>query len=158
MILLLQKGVYPYEYMNDWEKFNETLLHEKEDFYSHLNMENNTDSDHAHAKIVCKDFPIKILGEYHDLCVQRDTSLLADAIDNFRNMCLQMYELHPAKEFSAPGLAWQSAFKNTKVKLDLLTDIDMLLVVEKGKRGGICNSIYQYAKTNNKYMKDYDEV
>ena len=99
MILLLQKGVYPYEYMNDWEKFNETLLHEKEDFYSHLNMENNTDSDHAHAKIVCKDFPIKILGEYHDLCVQRDTSLLADAIDNFRNMCLQMYELHPAKEF-----------------------------------------------------------
>ena len=156
-ILLLQKGVYPYEYMDDWEKFNETLLPKKEDFYSHLNMEDITDADYAHAKRVCKDFEIKNLGEYHDLYVQSDTLLLADVFENFRNMCLKIYELDPAKFLSAPGLAWQAALKKTKVKLDLLTDIDMLLMVEKGIRGGICHSIYQYAKANNKYMKDFDK-
>ena len=157
LILLLRKGIYPYEYMNDWEKFNETLLPEKEDFYSNLNMEDITDADYAHAKIVCKDFEIKNLGEYHDLYVQSNTLLLADVFENFRNMCLEIYELDPAKFLSAPGLAWQAALKKTKVKLDLLTDIDMLLMVEKGIRGGICHSIYRYAKANNKYMKNYDK-
>ena len=156
-ILLLQKGVYPYEYMDDWEKFNETSLPEKEDFYSHLNMEDITDADYAHAKRVCKDFEIKNLGEYHDLYVQSDTLLLADVFENFRNMCLKIYELDPAKFLSAPGLAWQAALKKTKVKLDLLTNIHMLLMVEKGIRGGICHSIYRYAKANNKYMKNYDK-
>ena len=75
----------------------------------------------------------------------------------FRNTCRKIYELDPAKFLSAPGLAWQAALKKTKVKLDLLTDIDMLLMVEKGIRGGICHSIYRYAKANNKYMKDYDK-
>ena len=83
--------------------------------------------------------------------------MLADVFENFRNMCLKIYELDPAKFLSAPGLAWQAALKKTKVKLDLLTDIDMLLMVEKGIRGGICHSIYRYAKANNKYMKDYDK-
>ena len=128
--------------MDDWEKFNETSLPEKEDFYSHLNMEDITDADYAHAKIVCKDFEIKNLGEYHDLYVQSNTLLLADVFENFRNMCLEIYELDPAKCLSAPGLAWQTTLKKTKVKLDLLTDIDMLLMVEKGIRGGICHSIY----------------
>ena len=90
-ILLLQKGVYPYEYMDDWEKFNETSLPEKEDFYSHLNMEDITDADYAHAKRVCKDFEIKNLGEYHDLYVQSDTLLLADVFENFRNMFIKIY-------------------------------------------------------------------
>ena len=82
-ILLLRKGVYPYEYMDDWEKFNETSLPEKEDFYSHLNMEDITDADYAHAKRVCKDFEIKNLGEYYDLYVQSDTLLLVDVLENF---------------------------------------------------------------------------
>ena len=116
-----------------------------------------SDADYTHAKRVCKDFEIKKLGEYHDLYVQSDTLLLADVFENFRNMCLKIYELDPAKFLSAPGLAWQAALKKTKVKLDLLTDIDMLLMVEKGIRGGICHSIYRYAKANNKYMKDYDK-
>ena len=77
-ILLLQRGVYPYEYMDDWEKFDETSLHEKEDFYSHLNMEDITDADYAHAKRVCKDFEIKNLGKYHDLCIQSGILLLVD--------------------------------------------------------------------------------
>ena len=120
-------------------------------------MEDITDADYTHAKRVCKDFEIKDLGEYHDLHVQRDTSLLVDVFENFRNMCIEIYELDPAKSFSVPGLAWQAIFKKTKVKLDLLTDIDLLLTVEKGIRGGIFHSIYQYANANNKYMKDYDK-
>ena len=155
--LLLRKGVYPYEYMDDWEKFNETSLPEKEDFYSHLNMEDITDADYAHAKRVCKDFEIKNLGEYYDLYVQSDTLLLADVFENFRNMCLKIYTLDPRKFLSAAGLAWQAALRKTKVKLDLLTDIDMLLMVEKGKRVGICHSIYRNAKANYKYMKDSDK-
>ena len=89
--------------------------------------------------------------------VQSNTSLLADVFENFKNMCLKIYEFDPTHFLSAPGLAWQAALKKTKVKLDLLTDIDMLIMVEKGIRGGICHSIYQYAKTNDKYMKDYDK-
>ena len=126
--------------MDDWEKFNETSLLEKEDFYSHLNMEDITDADYVHAKNVCKDFEIKNLGEY-DLYVQSDTLLLADVLENFRNMCLKIYELDPAKFLSAPGLVWQVALIKTKVKLYILTDTDMMLMVEKGIRGGICHSI-----------------
>ena len=85
-ILLLQKGVYPYEYMNDWEKLNETSLPEKEDFYSHLNMEDITEADHAYAESVSKDFEIKNLQEYQDLYVQSNTLLLVDVFENFRNM------------------------------------------------------------------------
>ena len=98
-IVLLQNGVYPYEYMDDWEKFNETSLPEKGDFHSHLNMEDITEADCAHTKKVCKDFEIKNLGEYHDLYLQSDTLLLADVFENFRNMCLEIYELDPAKFF-----------------------------------------------------------
>ena len=140
-ILFLQKDIYLYEYMDDWEKFNETSLPEKEDFYSHLNMEDITDADYAHAKIVCKNFEIKNLGEYHDLYVQINTLLLADAFKNFRDTIiyysLKIYELDPIRFLSVPRLAWQAALKKTKVKLDLLTDIDMLLMIEKGIGGGI---------------------
>ena len=76
--------------MDDWEKFNETSLPEKEDFYSHLNMEDITDADYAHAKRICKDFEIKNLGEYLDLYVQNDSLLLAYAFANFRKMCMKI--------------------------------------------------------------------
>ena len=89
--------------------------------------------------------------------VQSNTLLLADVFENFRNMCLKLYELVPAKFLLAPRLAWQAAVKQTKVKLHLLTDIDVLLMVQKGIRGEICHSTHQYAKPNNKYMKDYDK-
>ena len=89
--------------------------------------------------------------------VQSDTLLLANVFENFSNMCINVYELDPANLLSAPGLAWQAALKKTKVKLDLLADIDMLLMVERGIRGGTCHSIYRYVKTNNNYMKDYDK-
>ena len=120
--------------MDDWEKFNEISLPEKEDFHIHLNMEDITDADYAHVKRVCKDLEIKNLGEY---LIQSNTLLLADVFENFRNMCLKIYELDPAKKVLTHGLAWQGDLKKTKVKLDLLTDIDILLMVEKGIREGI---------------------
>ena len=111
--------------MDDSGKFSETQLPEKEDFYSHLNVEDITDADYGHAKVF-KDSEIENLGEYVDMYLQIDTLLLADVSDNFRNMFLKIYKLYPAKFLPAPELAWQAALRKTKVKLDLLTDIDML--------------------------------
>ena len=104
-----------------------------------------------------KGWKLKNLGNYHGLYVQSDTLLLADVFENFRNMCLDIYGLDPVYFVSAPGLAWQACLKKTRVKLELLTDIDMLLIVEKGIRDGICHSVHKYAKANNKYMKNYDK-
>ena len=92
--------------MDDWEKFNERTLPEKEEFYSNLNMEDITDADYMHAKRVCKGFEIKKLGEYHDLYLKSDTLLLPDVFENFRKMCLKIYHLDPVKFLSVPGLAW----------------------------------------------------
>ena len=114
-----------YEYIDDWEKFNETILPEKEKIYSNLNMEDITDADYMHAKRVCKDFDIKHLGEYHDLYLKSDTLLLADVFENFRKMCLKIYHLDPVNFLSALGLAWHAA-----------------LTVEKRIRGGICHAIH----------------
>ena len=96
--------------------------------------------------------------EYHNLSVQSDTLLLADVFENFRNMCFEIYELDPIYFVSAPGLAWPACLKKTEGKLELLTDYDMLLMVEKGIRGGICQATHRYAKANNKYMKNYDKI
>ena len=130
-MLLLTKGVYPYEYMDSWERFNETELPSKKDFYSKLNLEDITDEDYMHAQKVWKVFNIKNLGEYHDLYVQSDTLLLADVFENFRDKCIEIYELDPAHFLSAPRLAWQACLKKTGVSLELLTDKDMLLIYEK---------------------------
>ena len=134
-ILLLRKGVYPYEYLDNWERFNETSLPNEKSFYSNLNMENIDDIDYRHGNNVFKGFKLKNLGEYHDLYVKRDTLLLADLFENFRNTCLEVYELDPAYFLSLPGLAWQACLKKTSIKLELLTDYDMLLMVEEGIRG-----------------------
>ena len=152
-VLLLRKGVYPYEYMNTWERFSEISLPSKEDFYSNLNMEDISDIDYRHANNVFKRFKLENLGDYHDLYVQSDTLLLTDVFNNFRDMCIKEYELGPAHFLSLPGLAWQACLKKTNIELELLTDYDMLLMVEEGIRGGICHSIHGYAEANNKYIK-----
>ena len=128
--------------MDDWEKFNETTVPEKEEFYSNLNIEDITDADYVHAKRVCKELEIKNLGECYDLYLKSGTLLLDDVFENFREMFLKIYELDLIKFISGPGLAQQAALKKTKVKLELLTDIDMLLMVEKGIRGGICTAVH----------------
>ena len=143
--------------MDNWERFNEMSLPSKEFVYSNLNMENIADIDYRHDNNIFKRFKLKNLGEYHDLYVQSDTLLLADVFENFRNKCLEVCKLDPAHFLSLPGLAWQACLKKTNVKLELLTDYDMLLMVEEGIRGGICHSIHRHAKANNKYMEYYDE-
>ena len=150
-ILLLRKGVYPYEYMDNWERLDETSLPSKESFYSNLNMEKIEDIAYRHGNNMLKN-----LGEYHGLYVQSDTLLLADAFENFRNTCLQVYELDH-HFLSLPGLAWQACLKKTNINIELLTDYDMLLMVEEGIRDGIYHSIHRHAKGNNKYMKNYDK-
>ena len=139
--------------MDTWQRFDETSLPDKEAFYSNLNMEDITDVDYRHGKKVFEFVINKNLDDYHDLHVQSDTLLLADVFENFSNTCIKVYELDPAHFLSALGLAWQACLKKTDVKLELLTDADMLLMVEKGIRGEICHAIYRYAKVNNKYMK-----
>ena len=119
--MLLRKGIYPYEDMDNWGKFDETTLPPKEAFYSNLNLENISDEDYAHAQKVCEVFDIKNRGEYHDLYGQ-GTLLRADITENFTNMCIEIYELDPVYFVSAPGL---------EVKLELITDYDMILMIEK---------------------------
>ena len=143
--------------MDSWERFNETSLPDKKAFYSELNLEDITDKDYAHAQKVFEEFKLKNLGDYHDLYVQSDTLLLADVFENFRNKCIEIFEVDPAHVLSAPGLAWQTCLKKTEVKLELLTDNDMLMIIEKEIRGGICHAIYRYAKANNKFMKKYNK-
>ena len=157
LVLLLRKGIYPYEYMDNWERFDETSLPNKESFYSNLNMENIDDIDYRHGNNVFKRFKFKSLGEYHNLYIQGNTLLLADVFEYFRNTCIKVYELDPAHFLSLPGLAWQACLKKN-IKLELLTNYDMLLMVEEGMRGGICHSIHIYVRTNNKYMKNYDKI
>ena len=155
--MLLRKGVYPYEYMDSWERFNETSLPPKKAFDSELNSEDIRDKDYLHAQKVWEEFGIWNWGEYHDLYVQTDTLLLADVYKKIRDKCIEIYGLCPSYFLSAPGLAWQACLKKTKVKLELLTDIDMLLMIEKGIKDGICRSVPRHAEANNKYLKNYNK-
>ena len=143
--------------MVSWERFDETSLPNKEHFYSCLNMEDITDIDYKHAKRVLREFKINNLGDYHDLCVKSDNLLLADIFENFRNKCLETCELDPAYYSSLPGSAWHTCFKMTRAELELLTDPNMLLMIEEGIRGGITQASHGYAEANNKYMKHYDK-
>ena len=120
-------------------------------------MEHITDAGYTHSQRVCNSFKIKNLGEYHDLYVQSHALLLADAFEYFRNMFLEIFELNPDRVLSALRLAWQVALKQTETKLEILTDIDILLILENGIGGGIFHVIHRYVKANNKYMKDYDK-
>ena len=154
--LLLRKGIYLYEYMCSWKKLKEPVPLTKECCYSKLNNENISDSDLVHVKNTCNTFNITNLGDYHDLYVYLDVALLADVFENFRDTSINIDKLDPAYYLSAPGLSWHSCMKRTRIKLELLTDENMLLLFEKGIRGGMCNVIQKYARANNKYMKNYD--
>ena len=155
--MLLRKGVHSYEYTDNWERFDEKLLPDKKAFYSSLNIKGITGVDYRHAKRVYNEFNNKNLDYYHDLYVPNDTLLLADVFENFRNKCIEIYGLDPDHFLLEPALACYACLKKAKVKLELLTDIDILLMVGKGIRGGICHTIHRFEKANNKYMKNYDK-
>ena len=97
------------------------------------------------------------MGEYHDLYLQSDVLLLTNVFENFRNTCLQYYGLDPCHYFTSPGLSWDAMLKTTKVKLELMTDINMYQFIEKGMHGGVSYIANRYGKANNKYMKEYNE-
>ena len=155
--LMRKKGVYPYDYMDSFEKFNKTELPTKEEFYSILNNEHITDEDYSHAQNVWNTFQLQTMGEYHNLYLKSDILLLGDVFENFRETCLQYYKLDPCHYFTSPGLSWDAMLKMTNIKLELMTDIDMFQFIEKGMRGGISYIANRYGKANNKYMKEYDE-
>ena len=155
--LLLRKGVYTYECMDSWKRFNETELTSRDKFYSKLNLEDISDDDYAHATNVLNTFNITNLGEYRDLYVKLDTALLADIFENFRDKHIETDKLDPAYFLTTPGLSWRAFLKKTGVKLELLTDEDMFLPYENEIRGGMCQVTCNYAEANNKYMKNYDK-
>ena len=156
--LVKGKGFYPYEYMDSLERFKENKLPPKEAFYSRLTGEGISNEDYERVKKVWKVFGMKTLQDYHDLYNVTDVLLLADVFENFRNICLDNYKLDPAHYFSAPGLAWDACLKITGVELELLSDIDMLLMIEKGIRGGVSMISNRHGKANNKYMgKSFNE-
>ena len=150
--LVKRKGFYPYEYMNSLKRFKEDKIPPKEAFYSRLTGEGISDEDYEDVKKVWKVFGMKTLQDYHDLYNVTDVLLLADVFENFRNVCMENYKLDPAHYFTAPGLAWDACLKITDVELELLSDIDMLLMIEKGIRGGVSMISNRHAKANNKYM------
>ena len=152
--LLTRKGVYPYEYVNSWDQFNKTQLPPIDVFYSNLNMSSISEEDYQHAQRVWKEFGIRDLGDYQDLCLRTDVVLLANVYEAFRDTCLKHYKLDPVHFYASPGLAWRACLKCTGIKLELLTDPDMLLMFERGIRGGITRAVRKYASANNKYMGD----
>ena len=151
--LLKQKGFYPYEYMDSEEKFNDTKLPPREAFYSKLSGKGITEKDYEHAGNVWISFKMKTFKEYHELYNITDVLLLADVFENFRDLCLKIYGLDPVYYFTAPQLAWDACLKMTSVKLELLSDEDMLLMFEEGIRGGISIISNRYGEANNKYMR-----
>ncbi|KAK3741187.1 hypothetical protein QZH41_012628, partial [Actinostola sp. cb2023] len=153
--LLLRKGVYPYDYVNRLSKLDETVLPPKEEFFSKLNNTDISDADYRHAQNVWRVFKMNTMREYHDLYLLSDVLLLMDVFETFRDVCMEHYTLDPCWYYTAPGLSWDAMLKMTQIKLELLTDVDMLLMVEKGIRGGVSTITKRYAKANNKYMKEY---
>ena len=154
--LLVKKGVYPYEFMDSFEKFSMELPG-KDAFFSRLNGCGISDEDYEHAVEVWKRFGMKNMEEYHDLYLKTDVLLLVNVFEEFRNVCECHYELHAVHYYTTPALAWDAMLEMTGVELELLTDVDMLLMVERGMRGGNSNAFCRFSQANNKFMKEFDE-
>lgn len=154
--LLRKKGVFPYEFVDSYGKLNYDKIPDKSKFYSSMTNSDISESDYLRAKLVWKTFHCQNLGEYSDIYLKTDVLLLTDIFENFRDVCLRTYKLDPAHYYTAPGLSWDAMLKYTGVKLELLTDIDMVHFFKKGIRGGVAMCTKRYAKANNKFMKDFN--
>ena len=154
--MLLRKGVFCYSYLDDIKKFDDKRLPLREQFFNDLEQENISEEDYAHACKVWESFHCWILGDYHDVYLKSDLLILADIFENFRRFCLLNYELDAAHYLSGPQLAYDALFKLTRVELDLLTDVDVYKMIEKGIRGGYAGVIQRFARANNPYMSKYD--
>jgi RNase P subunit RPR2 len=156
--LLLRKGVFPYEHMTNKDRLTDTCLPSQTQFYSHLTDDTVSDADYSHAQDIWAKFGMNNMQEYHDLYLQTDVILLTDVFEEFRKMSLNFYKLDPLHYYSSPGLSWDACLRMTDVSLELLTDPDKYLFIEKGMRGGVSMISNRYAKANNKYLvQGYDE-
>ena len=156
LALMKQKGVYPYDYMDSFQKFGDQQLPPREEFYSILTDDSISDEQYQHAQKVWNTFNMRTMGEYHDLYLKSDILLLADVFENFRKTCHQYYKLDPYHYFTSPGLSWDAMLKMTGIKLELMTDVDMFQFIEKGLRGGISYIANRHGEANNKYMSGYN--
>ena len=151
--LIKQKGFYPYEYMDSIEKFKNKKPPPSEAFFSKLSGKGISKKNYKHVWNVWITFKMKTFKDYHELYNETDVLLLADVFENFRDLCLKIYGLDPVYYYTAPGLAWDACLKMTNIDLELLSDNDMLLMFEKGIRGGISIISNRYGEANNKYMR-----
>jgi hypothetical protein len=156
--MLTEKGVYPYDFMDSFKKFERKKLPTRKQFYSKLSESEVLEADYERAMEVWKHFDLKSMGDYHDLYLLTDVLLLADVFENFRSMSMSYYELDPAHYYTSPALSFDAMLKNTGVELELLHDIDMYNMVEKGIRGGVTQVSEKHLKANNKYLETYDET
>lgn len=154
--LLQRKGVFPYDYIDSIEKLNASKLPPIEFFYNKLNDSNISDSDYMHAQRIWDSFQIKNLGEYSDLYLKTDIILLADVFEQFRISCLNTYHLDPSHYYTLPGYTWDCMLKFTDCKLQIIKDVDMLLFVERGIRGGVSQCSNRFSEANNKYLSTYN--
>ena len=150
--LVKRKGVYPYDYMDGLDKRSDTSLPPIECFYSKLNDTHIKPSDYTHANEVWRTFQMETMRDYHDLYLKTDVLLLADVFEQFRDICQEHYQLDPAWYYTSPGLAWDACLKMTNVELELLHDLDILLMVEEGVRGGVSMITKRLGEANHKYM------
>lgn len=155
--LLRKKGVYPYEYMDSWSKYDEPQLPSKEHFYNNLKMNDISDEEYNHAKTIWKYFNIHSLGEYTDLYLKCDVLLLCDIFEKFRMLCLIFYNLDCAYYITAPSLSWDAMLLYTGVQLELISDSEIYQMLEKGVRGGLAQCSYRHAVANNKYLPAFDD-
>ena len=155
--LLKQKGFYPYEYIDTIEKFKDTKPPPQKAFNSKLSGKGISNKNYNHVLNVWNSFNMETFKDYHELYNVSDVLLLADVFENFRDLCLKIYGLDPVYYFTAPGLAWDACLKMTDIQLELINDINILLMFEKGIRGGISIISNRYGEANNIYMKGYNK-
>jgi hypothetical protein len=160
---MLQKGIYPYDYINSYNRFNESELPSIDKFYSKLTNEGCDEKDYKHAKLIWEHFNCKTLLDYHNLYLIGDVLLLADVWENFKEVCYKIYGLDPSYYLTSPSLSWDSFLKhkhdisNGQFQIELITNMEIYLFVEDSIRGGLSQISKRYAKANNKYMSNYNE-
>lgn len=153
-VLLTRKGVFPYDYIDSVNRLAEMCLPTRDSFKSTLTGDMLSESDYAHAIKVWQRFSIHTLGDYSDLYLKTDVLLLADVFENFRETCIRSYGLDPAHYYTLPGFTWDAMLKHTGVTFELFTDIDMVMFIERGVRGGLSQCSNRYARANNKYVPE----
>ena len=155
--LVCKKGVYCYDYIDSWERYNETQLPDQSNFFNILTSEYISNEDYNHALTVWDTFKMSTLGDYTDFYLKCDVLLLCDVFEKFRDMSLRYYDLDPCHYISSPSLSWDAMLLYTKIELDLVSDLETYQMLEKGIRGGLVQCSLRYAKANNKYLSTFND-